>query len=988
MTGSLIATGYSIASTDLIVADNFFIGDYLNSANRLQIEPSLGSSSRKLVLDLDSQSLNNTTLGLYLQSVKFSSPANAHDKNLVFNFVSSENNIRLDITKTGTLPAIVANVLDLGGASLTGASASFSNLGVSGELSSASAVITNALSAGSFGTLGAFSAGSGNIFNNLAVGGTLGITGNLSAATGSFSTMNATNSSIGTLTLTNALGVIYGGTGLNQAPANGQILIGNSSGGYSLTSFSAGANVNIVTGPGNIEISFSGTGPNNYVTDITFETPAAGQRNLVMQRDLISSLAASFTLNSSDITTALGYTPLRNTTDTLTGNLGVSGDFSAASAVISGNFSAGNSTLANALVLGNLTLSNPSGNTALDFYANGTSGNNIMMRSNFGNQVLAQINQDSTNALEIENFATDGLTNFNFPNNGQFNVWISDTPNNATNKLVLNQTFNNLNLFTNLNVGGTFSAGASKVSSLGVTSAFSAASGSITNSFGVGGRFSTAYATFYESSSSSPGLSIDLSETWGNFGNRAIRASVSPIVSSGYAGANSRGEASWLVALRDAGGQTDNGVINSLIGQQIYWGIYPRTGQAPKISEAIGILLVPYLGNGVISTYAGLYLQSEITGAFDDATVASKWAIYSEWNAPSFFAGSIRTLGGLSAPSLTLTSISATAAASTGLCRNNTTGAVQSCNLSLKSFKNNIIDLDLGLNEILKLRPVEYNWKDDNVRDLGFIAEEVVQINPLLIEYDVNGNLIGVKYSKLNALLTKGIQEQQVQIQNLSNAVSSLNVSSLETLVESLNNTLDSLSMSTENGALVVNSGLTVTGEALFNNATFTGDVAIGQMKFDSLNNDISISGMPCTNIDGTLNESLCNTQTLFVMKNKAGNINFFDGKVLINPNGEMTLEKITVGEVAAAKVSASEYEVMAGSDISGNTKILTGQNEVTILTSKVKENSKIFITPTGSLEGSSIYVDSKLGGVSFTVKLSSPLSKEIEFDWFILNSE
>jgi hypothetical protein len=123
-------------------------------------------------------------------------------------------------------------------------------------------------------------------------------------------------------------------------------------------------------------------------------------------------------------------------------------------------------------------------------------------------------------------------------------------------------------------------------------------------------------------------------------------------------------------------------------------------------------------------------------------------------------------------------------------------------------------------------------------------------------------------------------------------------------------------------------------------------------------------------------------------MKNKAGNINFFDGKVVINPNGEMVLEKITAGEVAAAKISASEYEVMAGSDISGNTKILTGQNEVTILTSKVKENSKVFITPTGSLEGSSIYVDSKLGGVSFTVKLSSPISKDVEFDWFILNSE
>jgi len=295
----------------------------------------------------------------------------------------------------------------------------------------------------------------------------------------------------------------------------------------------------------------------------------------------------------------------------------------------------------------------------------------------------------------------------------------------------------------------------------------------------------------------------------------------------------------------------------------------------------------------------------------------------------------------------------------------------------------------MGLKEILDLRPVEFNWRGEGTRFFGFIAEEVTEVNPMFGEYGgPNGELSGVAYMQLTSLLTKGIQEQQAQIQGLSNAIGNLNVSNLETLVASLNNTLDSLSMSTENGALVINSGLTVTGEALFNNATFTGDVAIGQMKFDSLNNDISINGMPCTNIDGTLNETLCETQTLFVMKNKAGNINFFDGKVVINPNGEMVLEKITAGEVAAAKISASEYEVMAGSDISGNTKILTGQNEVTILTSKVKENSKVFITPTGSLEGSSIYVDSKLGGVSFTVKLSSPISKDVEFDWFILNSE
>jgi hypothetical protein len=194
--------------------------------------------------------------------------------------------------------------------------------------------------------------------------------------------------------------------------------------------------------------------------------------------------------------------------------------------------------------------------------------------------------------------------------------------------------------------------------------------------------------------------------------------------------------------------------------------------------------------------------------------------------------------------------------------------------------------------------------------------------------------------------------------------------------------------MSTENGSLVVNTDLTVTGRSLFNDASFTGDVTIGQMKFDSLNNDISINGASCVNIDGTLNTVLCDTQSLYLMKNKAGNLNIFDGKVVINPNGEMIIEKIQAGEVAAAKVKASEYEVVAGSEVSGNSNMLSGQTEITILTSKVKSNSKIFVTANNNLEGKSIYVSNKVEGVSFTVKLNGTVSSDVNFDWFILNIE
>ena len=315
-------------------------------------------------------------------------------------------------------------------------------------------------------------------------------------------------------------------------------------------------------------------------------------------------------------------------------------------------------------------------------------------------------------------------------------------------------------------------------------------------------------------------------------------------------------------------------------------------------------------------------------------------------------------------------------------------------------LKDGVATMSNSLLLISQLNPVTFNFKDyvngnftDTLagRKMGFIAQEVEQVIP-----DLVGDVIwvdgqgykGIEYDKMVSLLVGGIKEQQVQITSLSNAVAGMNLASMQSVYDQFMTTIENLSMSTENGALVVNTNLTVTGDSLFNNATFTGDVAIGQIKFDSLNNDISINGMDCTNIDGTLNTSLCETQTLFVMKNKAGNLNFFDGKVVINPLGEMTVEKITAGEVAAAKVKASEYQVVAGSEVSGNTQILSGQTEITILTSKVKANSKVFVTANGDLGGRSLYVSDKVEGVSFKVKLNQALSSDVNFDWFILNSE
>jgi hypothetical protein len=111
----------------------------------------------------------------------------------------------------------------------------------------------------------------------------------------------------------------------------------------------------------------------------------------------------------------------------------------------------------------------------------------------------------------------------------------------------------------------------------------------------------------------------------------------------------------------------------------------------------------------------------------------------------------------------------ATANTNTTVCRNSS-GDLAGCS-SLRALKDNVTDLPLGLDAVMRLRPVAFDWRSygsaaTNVRrDLGFIAEEVAAISPLLARYnDSTGELEGVRYSQLSSLLTRAIQEQQTQL--------------------------------------------------------------------------------------------------------------------------------------------------------------------------------------------------------------------------------
>jgi hypothetical protein len=103
-------------------------------------------------------------------------------------------------------------------------------------------------------------------------------------------------------------------------------------------------------------------------------------------------------------------------------------------------------------------------------------------------------------------------------------------------------------------------------------------------------------------------------------------------------------------------------------------------------------------------------------------------------------------------------------AGGTHLCLGGDSGGAEIafCSSSIR-YKENVENFTRGLDLITKLRPVTYNWKTSGERDLGFIAEEVNEIEPLLNVYN-KGQIEGVKYEQITTALVNAVKEQQEQI--------------------------------------------------------------------------------------------------------------------------------------------------------------------------------------------------------------------------------
>jgi hypothetical protein len=99
---------------------------------------------------------------------------------------------------------------------------------------------------------------------------------------------------------------------------------------------------------------------------------------------------------------------------------------------------------------------------------------------------------------------------------------------------------------------------------------------------------------------------------------------------------------------------------------------------------------------------------------------------------------------------------------SINLCHNG--AQITNCSSSLR-YKTDIEPFTSGLDLVRRLRPIRFSWKQGGGRDVGFAAEEVEQVEPLLTFRNDKGEIEGVKYGQLTTVLVNAMNEQQAQIE-------------------------------------------------------------------------------------------------------------------------------------------------------------------------------------------------------------------------------
>ena len=84
-------------------------------------------------------------------------------------------------------------------------------------------------------------------------------------------------------------------------------------------------------------------------------------------------------------------------------------------------------------------------------------------------------------------------------------------------------------------------------------------------------------------------------------------------------------------------------------------------------------------------------------------------------------------------------------------------------------YKKDIQTIQNGLDKVLQMRGVTYAKKDNDIKEIGVIAEEMNEVEPLVVVKNSEGEVDSVSYGRLSAVFIEAFKEmnQKLEDQNL-----------------------------------------------------------------------------------------------------------------------------------------------------------------------------------------------------------------------------
>lgn len=331
---------------------------------------------------------------------------------------------------------------------------------------------------------------------------------------------------------------------------------------------------------------------------------------------------------------------------------------------------------------------------------------------------------------------------------------------------------------------------------------------------------------------------------------------------------------------------------------------------------------------------------------------------------------------------------------------------------SSRQYKSDINSMGASLNQIMQLRPVTFTWKENGQNSLGLIAEEVDQINPLLVARDGQGNIQSVRYDYLSALLAKGIQEQQEEIDKLNDSLGITHSDSTKALTDTsiIDTRVTSLEEKTSSISAEISALMEKDQTEQF--ASLSAELASLKFAMETLRGDVlsaSTSALLSESTDTFTTTDTTDIENLTVLNKTATNNLFVMGtatfgtlSITSEADNSISMTNLS-GPIRIQEIPAQEVQFMnnkitfetdgdivlregklKGNDTSRGINITVDENasSIRIQFSKTSESDSYAVSVAPSwLTQFAVQEKSKEG---FTVHFATPAPAQATIDWMV----